>query len=340
VASVEDFGSAGDRKIARASLQDRGRGFFRAVQLSNVMISSQDRDLRYLWITNPLAGIGAAQFFGRCDEEVFEKDTWSVIVPAKRAAIESATPQTIEFPYLHEGQTKWFELRIEPTFAIRKKVSGVICAAVDISERKQSEYRMRVVLLELAHRSKNLLAIIQGIANRTAQTSASIEEFGQRFTGRLMSLSRAHDILTDANWRGAALNDLVRSQVLLFAGKKSERISYSGSPVTLKPSAAQHVGLALYELTANALKYGSLSSDAGTVTINWTIDQNGDSEKPRFKLVWTERGGPDVASPVERHFGRVLLEDVVPLSVGGVAALDFVPGGISYRLMIPASELG
>ena len=85
--------------------------------------------------------------------------------------------------------------------------------------------------------------ISNGIANRTGQTSSTIDEFNQRFSGRLMSLSRAHDILTDENWRGAAMGELIRTQVLLFAGKAAERVHYRGDLMSLRPSAAQHVAI-------------------------------------------------------------------------------------------------
>jgi PAS domain S-box-containing protein len=319
----------------RASLLD---DISTAVGLSGVMLYHQDSDLKYVWVNNPPAGYQAQQFVGRADEDIFSAETVNIIVPAKRKALESGEPQTVEFQMLINGKPRWFELRIAPAGG-GKKQQGLFCAAIDIGERKQTEYHMRVLLLELAHRSKNLLAVIQGIANRTGQTSSSIDEFNQRFSGRLMSLSRAHDILTDENWRGAAMSELIRTQVLLFAGKAAERVHYKGDQVSLRPSAAQHVALALYELTANALKFGALSSESGQVDISWSLLAKTDQANPLFEILWSEAAGPKVSPPNARHFGRVLLEEVVPLSVQGQARLEFTPDGISYRLIMPQSEL-
>lgn len=309
-----------------------------AANLSGAMLYHQNNDLKYVWVNNPPAGYRPQQFVGHGDEDIFSAETVNVIVPAKRKALESGEPQTVEFQMLINGKPRWFELRIAPA-GKHKDPKGLLCAAIDIGERKQTEYHMRVLLLELAHRSKNLLAVIQGIANRTGQTSSTIDEFNQRFSGRLMSLSRAHDILTDENWRGAAMGELIRTQVLLFAGKAAERVHYKGDQVSLRPSAAQHVALALYELTANALKFGALSSEAGRVDISWARGTQDGQANPLFHVLWTETSGPKVLPPNARHFGRVLLEEVVPLSVQGKAKLEFTPEGISYRLTMPQSEL-
>lgn len=309
-----------------------------AVGLSGAMLYHQDNDLKYVWVNNPPAGYEAAQFIGHADEDIFSTETVNIIVPAKRKALESGEPQTVEFQMLIDGKPRWFELRIAPSGKDKSKRS-LLCAAIDIGERKQTEYHMRVLLLELAHRSKNLLAVIQGIANRTGQTSSTIDEFNQRFSGRLMSLSRAHDILTDENWRGAAMGELIRTQVLLFAGKAAERVHYKGDHASLRPSAAQHVALALYELTANALKFGALSAETGRVEIGWSVSAKTSKADSLFQIHWTETGGPRVAPPNARHFGRVLLEEVVPLSVQGNAKLTFTPDGIRYSLSMPQSEL-
>lgn len=309
-----------------------------AVNLSGAMLYHQNSDLKYMWVNNPPTGYEPAQFVGHADEDIFSAETVNIIVPAKRKALESGEPQTVEFQMLVNGKPRWFELRIQPSGKDKDR-KGLLCAAIDIGERKQTEYHMRVLLLELAHRSKNLLAVIQGIANRTGQTSSTIDEFNQRFTGRLMSLSRAHDILTDENWRGAAMGELIRTQVLLFAGKAAERVHYRGDQISLRPSAAQHVALALYELTANALKFGALSIEAGKVEISWSLSEKNSTAETQFQILWTETLGPKVTPPNARHFGRVLLEEVVPISVQGKAKLEFTPEGITYSLTMPQSEL-
>jgi two-component sensor histidine kinase len=164
-------------------------------------------------------------------------------------------------------------------------------------------------------------------------------DFQRRFSGRILSLSRAHDILTDQNWRGAGMRELIRSQVLLFAGTAASQVSYAGDAVYLRPSAAQHMGLALYELTTNAMKYGALSNSDGRVKIHWHVHNSANAQDDKLAFRWEEYDGPHVPEPDTRHFGRVLLEEVVPLSVQGEAKLAFTPTGISYDLVMSASEL-
>jgi two-component sensor histidine kinase len=154
-----------------------------------------------------------------------------------------------------------------------------------------------------------------------------------------MSLSRAHDILSDQNWRGAGMRELIRMQVLLFAGPAADRVEYEGDAIYLRPNAAQHVGLALHELTANALKHGALSSRSGRVKIRWALSGGQEPGPQRFSLSWEEMGGPAVRMPEAKHFGRILLEEVAPLSVQGQAKLDFAQNGIIYKMSMPATEL-
>jgi two-component sensor histidine kinase len=225
-----------------------------ALRLSNVVLFGQDEELRYVWIENPPNGLDSGDIIGKRDEDFLAPKTAEQTTSAKLSVLRTGEPKTIEFSWESEETPRWYELRIEALHGADRRVTGVNCAAIDVSDRKLTESHLRVLLLELAHRSKNLLAVIQGISNQTAQGSASVDEFVRRFSGRLMSLARAHDILSDQNWRGAGMHELIRTQVLLFAGERQTRIAYEGDALYLRPTAAQHVGLALYELTANALR--------------------------------------------------------------------------------------
>jgi two-component sensor histidine kinase len=310
-----------------------------ALRLSNVVLFGQDEELRYVWIENPPNGLDSGDIIGKRDEDFLAPKTAEQTTSAKLSVLRTGEPKTIEFSWESEETPRWYELRIEALHGADRRVTGVNCAAIDVSDRKLTESHLRVLLLELAHRSKNLLAVIQGISNQTAQGSASVDEFVRRFSGRLMSLARAHDILSDQNWRGAGMHELIRTQVLLFGGERQTRIAYEGDALYLRPTAAQHVGLALYELTANALKFGALSGRTGNVKIRWFLQGGVKGEEPQFTLSWEENKGPPVQMPNKRHFGRILLEQVVPIAVQGNAALNFEASGIQYILMMPGSEL-
>ena len=108
------------------------------------------------------------------------------------------------------------------------QVIGTVASFIDVTESKVQEEHLRIVLKELAHRSKNLLSVIQGIARQTAENASSTAEFLSRFNGRIFSLSRAHDILTDADWRGARIFDLVQSQMALYAEDRLASVDHGG----------------------------------------------------------------------------------------------------------------
>lgn len=314
-------------------------GRAKAMGLANITLFAQDLDLRFLWIENPPPGFTPQDFTGRTDAEIFEPALANIMMPTKRDVLRTGEPSVTEFSMPYPDGARWYELRVTPARNMQGEITGLVCAALDVTDRKLQESHLRVLLLELAHRSKNLLAVIQGIANQTAQGAEGLGDFQHRFSGRLLSLSRAHDILTEHNWRGAGMRELIRSQVLLFAGLAASQISYEGDAVYLRPSAAQHMGLALYELTTNALKYGALSNSDGRVTIHWQVLSSLNPQDDRLTFSWREQDGPPVMPPDRRHFGRVLLEEVVPLSVQGQARLQFMPTGIRYDLEMSASEL-
>jgi two-component sensor histidine kinase len=311
-----------------------------AIKLAGATLFGQDRDFRYTWIENPMPHFGSADVVGRTDEEVLPPGTAAVVMPVKRTVIETGKPQRVEYREEVGGDLLWFDLRIEPELDADGTVRGVTCACIDITERLRWEEHQRILLLELAHRSKNLLAVVQSLANQSGKNAASVEEFKRRFFGRLHSLSRAHEILSDYNWRGAGLRELIRSQVLMYIGDAIGRIRYEGPPVYLRPNAAQHVGLALHELTTNALKYGALRSRNGEVDISWTMTDpdNGDGP-PGLTLQWAETQDQPAELPPERRFGRILLETVVPAAVTGRSHLEMGPRGILYRLDIRSDEL-
>jgi two-component sensor histidine kinase len=312
-----------------------------AIRLAGATLFGQDRDLRYTWIENPMPQFGSGEVVGKTDEEVLDPATAAVVVPVKRAVLETGEAQRVEFREKVGGELLWFDLRIEPELDGKGKVRGLTCACIDITERLRWEEHQRILLLELAHRSKNLLAVVQSLANQSGKNAASVEEFKRRFFGRLHSLSRAHEILSDYNWRGAGLRELIRSQVLMYVGDAIGRIRYEGPPVYLRPNAAQHVGLALHELTTNALKYGALRNLNGEVEISWMLSEpdGGGDALPGLTLHWAETQDHPAELPPVRRFGRVLLETVVPAAVTGQSHLEMGPRGILYRLDIRSDEL-
>jgi two-component sensor histidine kinase/PAS domain-containing protein len=218
------------------------------------------------------------------------------------------------------------------------KAQRLINVVADVSERKIAEERVKFLMGEITHRSKNLLSVVQAIASQTGRTVGTFEEFQKRFTQRLQGLAASHDLLVLRDWQGAPLKELVRLQLDPFTESGSERISVSGPDVLLRPEAAEAIGLALHELATNAVKYGALSVPVGRVTISWAFEDHG-PEPRQFLVNWIERGGPTVTPPSRTGFGHVVFERLVTQSLNGSVAIDFVTEGLIWKLSIPTTNL-
>ena len=201
-------------------------------------------------------------------------------------------------------------------------------------DRDEREAHVRLIMRELSHRSKNLLAIVLAIARQTSRTTQNFEEFEERFNSRIQALADAHDLLVEQQWVGAALDDLVRAQLSAFG---MEKVSYGGEKVILRAEAVQNVALALHELATNASKYGALSVPEGRVAIEWT--PHGDDPANRgIRLTWRETGGPPVTEPERRGFGRFVLERVTVNALGS-GGTEFRPAGLVWTCEINAEHL-
>ena len=205
----------------------------------------------------------------------------------------------------------------------------VIASVVDISERKRNEEHVHFIMSELSHRSKNLLMVVLAIANQTVKRATSFGEFQKQFEGRIMAIARCHDLLVEQGWAGASIQALILAQLEPFADSAA-RVDAAGPPIMLHPEAIQQLGLALYELATNAMKYGALSSPAGRIVIRWAVDQSRTPKK--FCLSWEERGGPHVDPPTYEGFGHKLLSQIAEELPNTECGLVFGPEGVSWRL--------
>jgi len=203
---------------------------------------------------------------------------------------------------------------------------GTIIEVRDISEEKRAQERQRLLVNELNHRVKNTLATVQSIAWQTFK--GTDPETFERFSGRLTTLSRAHNVLTETAWAGASLQGIADAAVEMTA---PGRISVTGEDLDVHPKAAVSLSMALHELGTNALKYGSLSQPDGEVALEWTAEP-AEEGRTHLALRWTERGGPLIAPPASRGFGLRLIERQVAMEFGGEAHVDFRPEGLVCRI--------
>jgi len=304
-----------------------------ALRGSQVTVYTQDRDLRFTSISRPIFGRGIDDILGRTDEEIFPVDSRTAIIELKRAALTSGEAKNAEVAISDGPGLRWHDLHVEPLRNDAGEIVGLTCASVDVTERKESEAHLRLLLRELTHRSKNLLAIIQAMARQTARHAGSVDGFLQQFGARLQALASSHDLLVRESWHGASLSELIRSQLGAFFDPAGSQVAIEGPDVTLKPEAAQNLGLALHELAANAQKFGALSVLEGRVSIVWTRNGGG------LELDWREQLGPKVKARRERGFGSLVIERNLTRALDAQVNMDFDPEGLRCRIVIPDSQI-
>jgi two-component sensor histidine kinase len=175
-----------------------------------------------------------------------------------------------------------------------------------------------------------MLATVQSIALHTLRGAGSMEEARKALTDRLIALAKVHDVLTRESWEGAELYDLIAGVTSPHAG--GNRFVINGPPVWLTPALSLSIALALHELVTNAVKYGALSAECGSVTISWEVtDPHG---HPRLTLRWVERGGPPVRTPTRLGFGSRLIERSLSAE-SGTATIDYASEGLVCLMETP-----
>jgi PAS domain S-box-containing protein len=308
-----------------------------ALRGSQVTVFTQDRDLRYTSISNPMLGRSIEDILGRTDAEILRGDTGAAIIAAKRQVLANGESRRAEIPLDDAPGIRWHDLHIEPLRNEAGEVVGLTCASVDVTERKEGEAHLRLLLRELTHRSKNLLAVIQAMARQTARHTGSIETFLTQFSARLQALAASHDLLVRESWYGASLGELIRSQLGGYFDGSSNQVSIDGPAIALKPEAAQNLGLALHELAVNAAKFGALSVPTGRVSITWCRRESTDGSA--VELDWRERLGPKVKVRRKKGFGTMVIERNLARALDAEINMDFDPDGLHCHIVIPASQI-
>ena len=213
------------------------------------------------------------------------------------------------------------------------RVVGLSKIARDITERKQAEQRQQLLLNELAHRGRNLLAVIQAIVSRSLSGTKSLAEAREVLLKRIQAIAHSQTVLLKGAFLGGLLAEIIRLELEAFA----DRVKALGPDVMLNPKAAQTFALLVHELATNAIKYGALSRRGGGIVIHWSIEAR--NAERRFKFQWQERGGPRVTPPTSEGFGRTLIEKASVQDLGAQPTISFAPDGLSYEIDAPLSEV-
>ncbi|MDX7952505.1 HWE histidine kinase domain-containing protein [Lichenihabitans sp. Uapishka_5] len=298
---------------------------------------NQDARIAAIW------GVPASQTAGM--EQLLD-----AVHPDDRARVDTAidrmldpTPDTdrggeIQFRIrrIDDGRERWVSARAGIFPSPDDAVGEVIGTAEDVTDQKLHDIHLHMLLREITHRSKNLLAIIQAMARQTVKDSLTAADFERRLSLRLRGLAASHELLAAQDWHGAHMEELVKGQLHDMLESHPSRVSLGGASIFLKPEAAQNIGLALNELSTNAIRYGALSNSEGRVELSWHLDDGTGADR-RLHVTWTELGGPTVAPPRRQGFGRKVVERVAASALDGSVSLTFAPEGLQWSLRIPSS---
>lgn len=226
-------------------------------------------------------------------------------------------------------------IEVSVTISPIRDANGAIVGASkivrDITLRRQSERQIALLMAEVNHRAKNLLGLIQAIANQS--DAESVEAFRGNLTARLRALAINQDMLISTNWTGVGLSGLIAGALEPFPPTVTARVSIAGPAFILAPTASQTLSMTFHELASNAVRHGALSNDAGRVAISWSCDSE------FVTMLWQEEGGPVVSQPDIKRFGNKVIIDLVETRLGGKVALKYPANGIEWCLRAAKSRV-
>ncbi len=217
-------------------------------------------------------------------------------------------------------------VRITPYLNDHKEVEGAIVTLVDVTSLVESEEQQKILIAELNHRVKNMLAVIVTIVKTSLRGKGVEAEVLETLTNRLQGMARAYGLLSERSWTTVGMRDIVTGELTIF---EADRFHITGPNVNLEPSQALSVSMVIHELVTNAVKYGSLSNHDGTLEVRWAL------AKGLLKLNWRERGGPQIKEPERNGFGYVLVEGQIEQNLGGKLETNFDQDGLVLKIEFP-----
>jgi PAS domain S-box-containing protein len=265
-------------------------------------------------------------------ETVHHPDHLSDVLTRWRLSLETGEPFEMTFPLRGtDGTYRPFLTRVVP---IRDEGANIVRwfgTNTDVAVQVKQQEHLQLLINEMNHRVKNTLATVQSIAGRSLRNATTVERGLEAFEGRIMALSAAHDVLTESKWEAADLHALVQRAVAAFISKEEARVVAEGPQMWLPQRAAISLAMVFHELATNAVKYGALSNESGSVSIRWSVDGEKPSEQ-NLTVEWAETGGPPVRTPTDRGFGSRLIERTVQSELEGAFEVLFAADGLRCRL--------
>jgi two-component system CheB/CheR fusion protein len=336
VAELEELGE--QQSVATASHHSDFREFYRTAPVGLCLV---DASLRYVHVNELLASMNGrtvAEHIGRPLHEVIP-EVAPLIAPIFRRVLETGETVTAAEVEADAPGTPYhrhiYLVTYQPFGSKDGKPAGVSTVVEDVTELKRTERRLRTTIRELDHRVKNTLALVAALADHTARASTSLEEFMQTYGRRIAALARMHGPLTSEVTQSVTLSELV-SLVVLPVCAVPDNVSVEGVDVRVSSGSVRPLGLALHELATNAVKFGSLSTRTGRVTIDVRTEAGEAGRSVRIE--WIESGGPPVEASSRRGSGSTLIEQTLPYEMDAVVRLELAPAGARCEIVLPVRD--
>jgi PAS domain S-box-containing protein len=234
------------------------------------------------------------------------------------------------------GEVRWIESRSFISYATAGRPERVVGVNIDITERKLAEVQQRILVAELDHRVKNVLATVSAVAAHTMDASPSMEHFVAALDGRIRSMAATHELLSQRQWRGIPLAELIQRELSPYANGSNTKLD--GPEVTLTAEAGQAMAMVFHELVTNAAKHGALSARGGSVSVWWRWLPNG-KEGDRLVIEWREIGGSVVEVPSKSGYGTSVIGELIPHELGGTVDFELTADGARCKFEIPVKWL-
>jgi PAS domain S-box-containing protein len=325
-------------KAAEAALKESEARFRNVADHAPVITWMTDEADRCAFLSRPwreVTGQSEVEGRGKGWLACIHPDDAPVVEAAFLAASAARRPFRLDFRLRRrDGSHGWVANAGVPRFAADGAFRGYVGSISDIDERKELERRQELLVRELNHRVKNILAVTQAVARLSGAGATSLDAFLHAFNGRLQALAAANELLTGSGWVSTGLDALLVKVLQPHGAQDQTRFVLKVRDGQVPASLAQDLTLALHELATNAAKYGALSTPDGRVVVE--AEAGGPDTDAALRLVWREEGGPTVVAPARPGFGTRLLRQLVTGQHGGTLDVDWHPEGLVCRLELPA----
>lgn len=235
-----------------------------------------------------------------------------------------------------DGTEKWLLLRAQLAPGEKHYGGRVIGVLIDITEQKRREEHQALMLSELKHRIKNSFAVTQAIISQSLRGEELSSASRTRLFARLHALANAHDEIVQGAWESTSLKAVIGRASNIFEGNYEAKIDVRGDDAVLPPRAALAFSLVLHELFTNAIKYGSLSNETGSIRIDLRTYTE---TSPHLSFTWSEHDGPAVGEPAHSGFGTRLLDRLLTAELEAEVERRFAAEGFLCRIRVPLAKL-